>query len=65
MCACMEHTCLDCGWWTMDNHARGPLWCPKCGSDNIHHYFDEPEWEHDADYRHYDHNRESDDEEEG
>lgn len=38
--ACMEHECLDCQWWDMDN-TGGPTLCPKCGSMNMRHRFDE------------------------
>jgi len=43
--ACMEHECDDCGWFTMDNNARNPKYCPRCGGD-VRHYWDE-EGDHD------------------
>ena len=44
--ACMEHECDECGWFTMDNKAREPKSCPKCGG-YVRHTWDE-------EYDHYD-----------
>ena len=40
--ACMTHSCEACGWSDFDNTRHGPSrCCPKCGSDRVHHDFDE------------------------
>jgi Zn finger protein HypA/HybF involved in hydrogenase expression len=37
--ACLEHECMDCGEFWMDNDPRGI--CPECGSTDVHTDFDE------------------------
>jgi len=51
--ACMEHTCTQCGWFSMDNQPRRFESCPVCGA-RIISIFDEahdgpPEEEYDED----------------
>lgn len=37
--ACMTHTCSDCNHMVFNNGGLGS--CPKCGSDDIIHHYDE------------------------
>ena len=37
--SCMEHVCRECDHEWFDNYPRGI--CPKCGSHEVSHYFDE------------------------
>lgn len=37
--ACMEHLCAECNKVWFDNRSGGA--CPKCGSTNVVHVFDE------------------------
>jgi predicted nucleic acid-binding Zn-ribbon protein len=39
--ACMEHECADCGHVWFDNEPPAASPCPKCGSHDVSHFFDE------------------------
>lgn len=39
--ACMEHECYVCGWFQSDNKSRKEEPCPRCGSYQVGHFFDE------------------------
>lgn len=43
--ACMEHSCIRCDWYAMDNETHKV--CPKCGAP-VRSFFDE-QADHDRD----------------
>lgn len=43
--ACMEHSCIRCDWYAMDNETHKT--CPKCGAP-VRSFFDE-QTDHDRD----------------
>ena len=45
--ACIEHNCIDCGYFTMNNNWKETE-CPKCGSRMVR-FFDEY-MDHDDEY---------------